>query len=122
MKKCCNCQQEKAFEFFHKDKTAPSSYSSYCKSCKKEKDAKYYEYTDQEKKRKTLWRLKFPERKNAQSKVYRAVKSGKLIIQPCFVCGDKSEAHHPDYSRPLDVVWLCQSHHRQAHLIGVNDE
>jgi hypothetical protein len=122
MKKCCNCQQEKTFESFHKDATAPSGYSSYCKLCKKQKDTKYYSYSEQEKKRKTKYRLEFPERKNAQSKVYRAVKFGKLIKQPCFICGEDSEAHHPDYSRPLDVVWLCSSHHRQAHNLIANFE
>lgn len=122
MKKCCNCHQEKLFDLFHLDKTSPSGYSSYCKSCKKEKDAKYYKYTEKEKDRKTNYRLKFPQRKNAQAKVYQALKSGKLTKQPCFICGEKSEAHHPDYSRPLDVVWLCSSHHRQTHNLIANFE
>ena len=29
--------------------------------------------------------------------------------------GDKAEAHHEDYSRPLDVVWLCSLHHHRRH-------
>ena len=117
MKKCPSCQKEKPFDFFHKDKTRLSGYSNYCKLCKKEKDAKSYSYSEQEKNRKDEWRLKFPERKNAQGKVYTAVKSGRLVRLPCFVCGDNAEAHHPDYSRPLDVVWLCSPHHRHAHAI-----
>lgn len=47
--------------------------------------------------------------------VAKAIKSGQLVRQPCFVCGEKAQAHHPDYSAPLDVVWLCVMHHRQAH-------
>ena len=36
---------------------------------------------------------------------------------PCWVCGaEKVVAHHADYSRPLDVVFLCLSHHRQLHV------
>jgi len=27
----------------------------------------------------------------------------------------KAEAHHDDYSRPLDVRWLCKRHHEEAH-------
>lgn len=45
-----------------------------------------------------------------------AIKKGKLIRQPCEVCGDlKSEAHHDDYSKPLIVRWLCKDHHEEWH-------
>ena len=58
-------------------------------------------------------RAKYPEKNRAHMAVARAIKSGKLIRQPCEVCGDvKSQAHHPDYSKPLDVQWLCLKHHR----------
>lgn len=114
MKKCSLCKEIKSFDFFHKDFSRSTGYSTYCKSCKKEKD-KLYEL-GRNNKRKESWRKNFPERKNAQAKVFRALQNGKILRQPCFVCGDKAEAHHPDYSRPLDVVWLCSSHHRQAHL------
>lgn len=34
----------------------------------------------------------------------------------CEVCGkSNAEAHHTDYSRPLDVRWLCRSHHMELH-------
>jgi len=105
MKKCPSCQKEKPLDSFHKDNTKVSGYNCYCKLCKKEKDAQSYSYSEQEKNRKNEWRLKFPERKSAQGKVHTAIKSGRLVRLPCFVCGDNAEAHHPDYSRPLDVVW-----------------
>lgn len=113
MKKCALCRQEKAFNFYHKDKNTNSGCSTYCKSCKKEKD-KIRQQTRLS--NKDAWRKKFPERKNAHAKVFRALISGKLTKQPCFMCGDIAEAHYPDYSRPLDVVWLCSPHHRQAHI------
>jgi hypothetical protein len=51
-----------------------------------------------------------------KDKVKYAVKTGKLIKTPCQVCGElKVEGHHPDYSRPLDVVWLCRKHHNEIH-------
>lgn len=118
MKQCFLCKQEKDFLFFHKDKTTKTGYSSYCKSCKKIKDKenqRNYFYNEKTKQRKKLWRNSHPERKSAHMKVYFAIKKGVLIKQPCFICGKNSEAHHPDYSKPLDVVWLCSSHHRQAH-------
>jgi hypothetical protein len=50
----------------------------------------------------------------ARIRLTTAVKFGRVIKQPCEVCGEKkSEAHHPDYTKPLDVVWLCLPHHRE---------
>ena len=47
----------------------------------------------------------------------RALKSGELVREPCEVCGRKpAQAHHHDYSRPLDVHWLCQEHHKAEHV------
>jgi len=57
-----------------------------------------------------------PLARRCHLRVQRALKAGVLTKQPCSVCGSpKSEAHHPDYRRPLDVIWLCCSHHRQWH-------
>jgi hypothetical protein len=45
-----------------------------------------------------------------------AVRSGRLVRKPCEVCGEpKSEGHHEDYHKPLEVVWLCRRHHKLAH-------
>lgn len=59
----------------------------------------------------------FPLRKAAHIITNNALRDGKLLKLPCLICGGESEAHHPDYSRPLDVVWLCSLHHKQAHII-----
>lgn len=61
---------------------------------------------------------RFPDRTKARYAVSNAIRDGRLSPWPvCAVpeCAEKPEAHHPDYSRPLDVVWLCGSHHKQAH-------
>lgn len=45
-----------------------------------------------------------------------AISSGKIVKCPCMYCMDeKSEAHHVDYDKPLDVIWVCKKHHRQIH-------
>jgi hypothetical protein len=54
----------------------------------------------------------------ARGKVRRAVASGKITVPPsCSRCGltGTVEAHHEDYGRPLDVVWLCKMCHENIH-------
>ena len=62
------------------------------------------------------WRLKNGyNRDNARIKIWRMLKSGNLKKQSCFVCGKKEvQAHHEDYSKPLDIKWLCVIHHKEA--------
>lgn len=52
-------------------------------------------------------------RKSAvRAKLRRAVTAGKIEKLPCDICGSsKVEAHHQDYNKPFDVVWLCRRHH-----------
>jgi len=53
----------------------------------------------------------------AQDKIRRAVKAGKIEKLTCEVCAnEKSHAHHEDYDKPLDVVWLCRKHHARRHV------
>lgn len=62
------------------------------------------------------WRKANPEKGAAHNKVYRAVKSGRLVRpDACERCGKagKVEASHDDYDRPLDVEWLCRPCHRR---------
>lgn len=48
--------------------------------------------------------------------VRRSIKAGHMKKQVCEVCGEiKVDAHHDDYAKPLDVRWLCRSHHREHH-------
>uniref|UniRef100_A0A6M3M030 Putative baseplate protein n=1 Tax=viral metagenome TaxID=1070528 RepID=A0A6M3M030_9ZZZZ len=66
------------------------------------------------------WGARHPERKRASTAVHNAIRDGKLIPWPvCAVpeCCGKPHGHHPDYSRPLDVVWLCDKHHKEAHAL-----
>lgn len=58
----------------------------------------------------------FPERFKARAAANNAVANGSLVKLPCWVCGElEVEGHHPVYSMPLDVVWLCKKHHDQTH-------
>ena len=60
-----------------------------------------------------------PDRNSAYSSVWAAVKSGKLKRRKCARCGNpKTQAHHPtkSYSGTKNIVWLCDKHHRAAHV------
>jgi hypothetical protein len=62
------------------------------------------------------WAQINPDKKCAQEAVSAAVRAGRLVRQPCEKCGAKAHAHHDDYSKPLDVRWLCPKHHTEHHL------
>ncbi len=61
----------------------------------------------------------------AQNKVERAIRKGELVRPiKCSKCrGIKVfkdgrsgiQAHHCDYNKPLDVMWLCQPCHHKWH-------
>ena len=65
----------------------------------------------------------------AHNLVETAVSRGELVPQPCEVCGTNHrfkdgrravQAHHDDYSKPLEVRWLCQKHHHEWHRNNPN--
>ncbi len=61
-------------------------------------------------------RKRSPEKQRAHDAVHNAIKRGELIRGSCEVCGAESaQAHHEDYSKQLDVRWLCFRHHREVH-------
>ena len=66
---------------------------------------------------------KHPEKYRARYKAASALKSGKIKRAPCEVCGNnKAEMHHDDYSKPLDIRWLCKKHHVEFHRKKVEKE
>ncbi len=81
----------------------------YCLSCHndymKQNRKKHSELTDEQ-------RLKA----NCRSYVNVYIRRGKVIPEPCILCNDEnSEAHHEDYSKPLDIIWLCRKCHLDYH-------
>lgn len=55
-------------------------------------------------------------RANTRSYANSYLRRGMIERQPCFSCGsERSQMHHPDYSKPLEVVWLCRECHLDLH-------
>jgi len=62
-------------------------------------------------------RLRHPDHHNARKVVYRAIRRGELVREPCSRCDATAEvhAHHDDYGHPYDVTWLCRRCHERLH-------
>jgi hypothetical protein len=61
------------------------------------------------------WREAHPEAYKAHNAVNNAIRDRRLEKGPCAICGtlNNVQGHHRNYSKPLDVIWLCaQCHHR----------
>jgi len=62
------------------------------------------------------WAQNHPDKKKAHRKVNKAIARGELLRSWCEVCGaGNTHAHHEDYSKPFDVIWLCPKHHAERH-------
>ncbi len=133
-KECFKCKAVKPLEEFYKHQRMADGRLNKCKECTKidvsqhreanlEKVRAYDRERGKNPKRmkaaaaiSAAWRKEDKRRTRAHNAVTRAVRKGDLIRQPCVRCGEvKSVAHHEDYDKPLEVVWLCQPCHKQRH-------
>jgi hypothetical protein len=145
VKKCSKCKKEKPLNSFYKSVGKKDDRQSWCKECDEKRHKKWrkdhreqvvemsrlqrerhpeemraavrkYGKAHPEVSRKSgkKWLINNPEKKSAHKKVYYAVRTGKLKKERCF-CGDLASAHHEDYNKPLDVMWLCPIHHKERH-------
>ena len=64
---------------------------------------------------------KYPEKKRARQVFRTAVGLGNIKRKSCEFCGEKkTDGHHPNYSKPLEVIWLCRTHHADMHAGRIN--
>ncbi len=133
MKICPKCKEAKASTEFYKRKSNKKDLlQSYCKECRNDYQKEYRQskrgiafqkkYRQSEKYKKyqveiaRAYSKRNPEKIRAKRIVAWAIISGRLKRMPCEVCGTlKAEGHHEDYSKPLDVRWLCRKHHVMRH-------
>ena len=133
-KECFKCSAVKPLEEFYKHSEMADGHLNKCKACTKndvllhrEKNIEKIREYDRARaknpdRKKTMgiisaaWKNADKRRERAHSAVARAIRSGKIVQNPCVRCGNtKSIAHHEDYDNKLDVIWLCQPCHKQRH-------
>jgi hypothetical protein len=130
MKVCFKCGVTRPREDFYKNPRMADGRMGKCKQCTKddvhanriknlERIREYDRNRAKNPKRQAhikAWRQADVRRTRCHNAVARAVRSGRLTPTPCVQCGcEKTVAHHPDYNKPLDVVWLCQPCHIAIH-------
>ena len=63
------------------------------------------------------WRAKNPLAYKAQTLANHFLRKNPAREHSCVICGEaKAHKHHPDYNKPLEVVWVCVSCHQKIHL------
>lgn len=59
-----------------------------------------------------------PEKRRAWMTLNTALAEGRVTKTGCEVCGaEKVHGHHGDYTKPLEVRWLCPLHHKWHHRL-----
>jgi len=134
VKRCFKCGKWKPIDEFYRHPEMADGHLGKCKECTKrdnienrQRKIDYYRSYDRRRFQKPrrrslayaqsrLQRIIHPLRYYARTAVGNALRDGRLVRQPCKICGNpESEAHHPDYSKPLEVVWLCKACHAAEH-------
>lgn len=133
MKTCKTCGQAKSLNEYYFARKYPLAE---CKECWKERvrsrrltDPSVREYDRRrakEPKRRAQatkvtreWRKRNPLAYQAHIAVGNALRDGRMEKQPCQLCAttEHVHAHHKDYSKPLEVTWLCARCHHRMHAL-----
>ncbi len=106
---CTICGLDKPETEFHREPRIPKGRAAACRVCIKESRKGRHKPGGK--------RVRDPIKERARSRVRDAIRYGKLIKpDSCQRCGKPTPAnlldgHHHDYSKPLEVEWLCRSCH-----------
>lgn len=136
-KQCFKCGETKPLSEYYRHKQMADGHLNKCKDCAR-KDVRSHRFENVEKVRAyDRERSKAPqsvarrksygerynkdnrERRHAHMQLGNALRDGKIGRKPCAFCRSEKdlEAHHHDYSKPLDVTWLCTPCHRRFHAL-----
>lgn len=150
MKTCRKCGEEKPLDDFYAHASMPDGHLNQCKTCVKarvtahrsvnvERIREYDRERGRNQERKAAvkarsgrydragairkFREEHPDAHRAHNLVNNAIKRGELTRRSCERCGSglAVQAHHEDYSKPLEVNWLCAPCHGERHR-EINEE
>ncbi len=97
---------------FYTCRVTKDGFSNVCKRCHNSKKDRNYSYVKKSK-------AKHPDRHKARMIFSAAIASGKVVrpdnCQVCLKTGIKIHGHHEDYSKPLDVIFVCSRCHADIH-------
>lgn len=137
LKTCFKCGAEKERSEFYRHAQMGDGLLGKCKDCTKidvrnhrkdnAEEVREYDRTRarspkrlaERRSRNVAYTIENPEKRAAHNALGNAVRSGRVVKRPCAFCGsgENLEAHHHDYSKPLDVTWLCAGCHRRFHAL-----
>jgi hypothetical protein len=114
--KKCYCERQREYDIKHKKRIAEYRKEYYPKWYAKNGRNRADNYCEAM----IRWQIEHKEECKAKGKVAYAIKTGKLkrpnICSKCHKTKKTIIAHHDDYSKPLEVRWLCHSCHKLLHL------
>ena len=137
-KTCSKCQEVKLLGSFSPDRRATDGKQSHCRTCKREYQRVYrrehpdmistslraYRATERGKEihrqQSNRYRARYPRKITAGVRIKTLIHNGTLphpTTVKCVDCDDFAyDYHHPDYSRPFDVIPLCRACHVARHI------
>ena len=131
-KRCRLCGEWKPFDQFRRKSASKDGRQNECKPCSnarldvwrektRERRLAYnrvYYRSEHGRASTVAWKQRNPGKYKAQLEMIRALNSGELVKpDACESCGTvtRLDGHHADYSKPLDVMWLCRTCHKGWH-------
>lgn len=139
-KRCTKCGETRPLDWFTRHKGSADRLGYYCRPCRRACTKEWIYRSEENRKKQRAWQAaskkrnrqkyladrvarrkrydaKYPEKRRAQRAVQRAVEAGRMDKPGnCERCSapvprERLEGHHRDYSKPLEVEWLCSKCH-----------
>lgn len=128
-KTCKGCLCAKPIADFYPHSAMADGHLNFCKMCVRARIKAHYEThreaksayekkrnaTEYRRRKRAIYQRGIcTQKKKAWRDLNNGIRDGKIKRLPCRFCGNpRSQAHHDDYSKPLDVKWECFKCHRE---------